>query len=368
MTQWRATDEEARAEARQRLDALAKPLGALGRLEDLAVWLAGVQGTGRPDAAGDGVGRGVRGRPRGHQRHRAVSAYPRDGDGDDGAGVPARRRGGQRARPGARRPGPGRRPRGRRRPGRHPARGASAQGAPRLRGDRPRGRADGRARPTPASPRARRSPTRRSTPAPTCSSPATWGSATPRSRPRWSGPLLGLDADDVVGRGTGVDDETWRHKRDVVAAALEPRPPARRRPGGAAPDRRQRRPGRRRPASCVRAAERGVAGAAGRRGLGRLRPARRAARLPAPSAWWCAGHRSTEPAHRLRSRRSGCSRSSTWSMRLGEASGALTALPVLRTARAAARRDDHPRRVVGTEPDGRCERPGRRRCGSRSAP
>ena len=33
------------AEARRRLDALAKPLGALGRLEDLAAWVAACQGT-----------------------------------------------------------------------------------------------------------------------------------------------------------------------------------------------------------------------------------------------------------------------------------------------------------------------------------
>ena len=31
------------AEARRRLDALAKPTGALGRLEDLAAWLAACQ-------------------------------------------------------------------------------------------------------------------------------------------------------------------------------------------------------------------------------------------------------------------------------------------------------------------------------------
>jgi nicotinate-nucleotide--dimethylbenzimidazole phosphoribosyltransferase len=34
-----------RAEARERCDALAKPTGALGRLEDLAIWLAGCQGS-----------------------------------------------------------------------------------------------------------------------------------------------------------------------------------------------------------------------------------------------------------------------------------------------------------------------------------
>jgi nicotinate-nucleotide--dimethylbenzimidazole phosphoribosyltransferase len=37
-------DEDARRQARTRLDALAKPPGSLGRLEDLAVWLAGVRG------------------------------------------------------------------------------------------------------------------------------------------------------------------------------------------------------------------------------------------------------------------------------------------------------------------------------------
>jgi nicotinate-nucleotide--dimethylbenzimidazole phosphoribosyltransferase len=47
-----APDSEARAAARRRLDGLAKPLGALGRLEDLAVWLAGVQGTEFPTAPG----------------------------------------------------------------------------------------------------------------------------------------------------------------------------------------------------------------------------------------------------------------------------------------------------------------------------
>jgi len=41
-------DETAMAIARRRLDALTKPPGSLGRLEELAVWLAGV--TGRPDA------------------------------------------------------------------------------------------------------------------------------------------------------------------------------------------------------------------------------------------------------------------------------------------------------------------------------
>ena len=53
MTDAARTDEAARAEARSRVDGLAKPLGALGRLEDLAVWLAGVQGTSAPRPPGE---------------------------------------------------------------------------------------------------------------------------------------------------------------------------------------------------------------------------------------------------------------------------------------------------------------------------
>jgi nicotinate-nucleotide--dimethylbenzimidazole phosphoribosyltransferase len=38
-------DSQARAAAAQRLDELTKPQGSLGRLEDVAIWAAGVQGT-----------------------------------------------------------------------------------------------------------------------------------------------------------------------------------------------------------------------------------------------------------------------------------------------------------------------------------
>lgn len=68
-----ALDAEAMIAARVRLASLAKPPGSLGKLEDLAVWLAGVQGSALPTlrrrtiivAAAD---HGVAGR--------AVSAYP----------------------------------------------------------------------------------------------------------------------------------------------------------------------------------------------------------------------------------------------------------------------------------------------------
>lgn len=41
-------DEEARTQARHHLDALAKPVGALGRLEEVAAWLSALQGTSPP--------------------------------------------------------------------------------------------------------------------------------------------------------------------------------------------------------------------------------------------------------------------------------------------------------------------------------
>jgi nicotinate-nucleotide--dimethylbenzimidazole phosphoribosyltransferase len=44
------TDEAARAAASQRLDRLTKPPSSLGRLEELAVWLAGVQARALPSA------------------------------------------------------------------------------------------------------------------------------------------------------------------------------------------------------------------------------------------------------------------------------------------------------------------------------
>ncbi len=52
-------------------------------------------------------------------------------------------------------------------------------------------------------------------------------------------------------------------------------------------------------------------------------------------AWWAAGHRSTEPAHGLALTRLGLEPILDLRMRLGEGSGALAALPVLRAAVAA---------------------------------
>ncbi len=69
-----APDLDAREEARQRQAVLAKPPGALGRLEELSIWLAGVQGVCPPrplDRARVVVFAGDHGVAR-----RGVSAYP----------------------------------------------------------------------------------------------------------------------------------------------------------------------------------------------------------------------------------------------------------------------------------------------------
>jgi len=70
-------DDRVRAEARARVDGLAKPLGALGRLEDAMVWLAGVQGTAWPHPPRD-VSVVVFAGDHGVTADESVSAYPRE--------------------------------------------------------------------------------------------------------------------------------------------------------------------------------------------------------------------------------------------------------------------------------------------------
>ena len=89
-------DEAAMAAARARQDTLTKPLGSLGRLEDISILLAGIFGQVTPNigrkatilAAGD---HGV--------VEEGVSAYPQAVTPPDGAELPQRRRGHQRPRP-----------------------------------------------------------------------------------------------------------------------------------------------------------------------------------------------------------------------------------------------------------------------------
>jgi len=322
-------DETARAEARARVDGLAKPLGALGRLEDLAVWLAGVQGTASPRpptevsvvvVAGD---HGVTG------SDRTVSAYPRE---VTAMMVREFLRG-----------------------------GAAVNVLARAHGARVRvldlGVDDDLAD---APPEVRRHKVRRGSgcidredalsAAETTAAlsagaaiadeeidagcdlliPGDMGIGNTTVAASLVASALGLDAVDVVGRGTGIDDATWHAKHAVIEAAL-----TRARPFRDDPAALLRVVGSGDTAAMtgflLRAAERGrpvlldgiVSGACA------LLAERMA---PAAAAWWCAGHRSTEPAHRIALEALGLLPVLDLGMRLGEATGALTALPVLRTA------------------------------------
>jgi nicotinate-nucleotide--dimethylbenzimidazole phosphoribosyltransferase len=322
-------DESARAAARQRLDGLAKPLGALGRLEELAVWLAGVQGTAYPTApatvsvvvfAGDhGVTASTS----------PVSAYPREVTAlmvreflrggaavtvlarahgarvrvldisvdDDLAGAPAK-------------------------VGEHKVR----------RGSRAIDREDALIpKEVEAGLAAGRTVADEEIDAGAdLLIPGDMGIGNTTVAATLIGALLGLAAEEVVGRGTGVDDETLASKRAVVDAAI-----GRARASAEDPVALLRTVGSADLAAAtgflVRAAERAtpvlldgvISGAC----------ALLAERLaPGSSAWWCAGHCSTEPAHRLALDDLGLRPLLDLDLRLGEGSGALTALPILRTA------------------------------------
>lgn len=146
---------------------------------------------------------------------------------------------------------------------------------------------------------------------------------------------LGLPADDVTGRGTGIDDEGWTRKRDVIAQAL-----ARVEGRTADPVEVLTALG-----SCDLAAATGFLVEASTRGipvvldgLMSLACAVVAESLaPGASAWWVAGHRSTEPAQTHALKSLGLEPLLDLGMRLGEGSGAVAALPVLRSGIAVMR-------------------------------
>jgi len=146
---------------------------------------------------------------------------------------------------------------------------------------------------------------------------------------------LGLPADEVTGRGTGIDDAGWARKRDVVAAALS-------RAGVRLED----------PVDTLTAvgsadlaATTGYLVAAARAGVPVLLDglmsvacALTAERLaPGAAAWFAAGHRSTEPAQAFALDKLGLTPVLDLGMRLGEGSGAVAAVPVLRSAGALLR-------------------------------
>lgn len=137
----------------------------------------------------------------------------------------------------------------------------------------------------------------------------------------------------AVGRGTGVDDSGWVRKMAAIRDAMYRARPATKDPvellrvaGGAD----------------IAAMTAFLAQAAARctpvilDGLVATAAALVAEDLVAgTSAWWLAGHRSTEPAHDLALRHLSLEPVLELDMRLGEGTGALTALPVLRSAVAA---------------------------------
>ncbi len=146
---------------------------------------------------------------------------------------------------------------------------------------------------------------------------------------------LDLPAEVVVGRGTGIDDATLAHKAGVVAEAL-------RRTGARAAD----------PVETLTAL--GGADLAATTGY-LLRAARAGVPVlldgligvacalvadriePGARAWFAAGHRSTEPAQSLALDALGLEPLLDLGLRLGEGSGAVAAVPLLRGAVALLR-------------------------------
>ncbi|MDX1881796.1 nicotinate-nucleotide--dimethylbenzimidazole phosphoribosyltransferase [Mycolicibacterium sp. 120270] len=147
--------------------------------------------------------------------------------------------------------------------------------------------------------------------------------------------LTGSEPVVVVGRGTGIDDAGWSRKVAAVRNALY-------RARGLTAD----------PVGLLRAC--GGADLAAMAGFCAQAAVRRTpvlldgvvvtaaalvADVLAPGArqWWQAGHRSTEPAHRLALEKLGLEPIVDLSMRLGEGTGAAVALPVVRASIAALR-------------------------------
>lgn len=140
---------------------------------------------------------------------------------------------------------------------------------------------------------------------------------------------LGLPAELVAGRGTGVDDAGLVHKTEVIARALA------RHGGDDDPARTLAALGSADIAAS--AAFMATAAAAGvpvvLDGLIAVAAAVMAERLaPGAAAWFLAGHRSTEPAQALALDKLGLTAVLDLGLRLGEGSGAVAAVPLLRSA------------------------------------
>lgn len=329
----RPPDDAARAEARRRLDGLVKPVGSLGRLEELAAWLCAAHGCVPPRELRD-VRVVVFAGDHGVARTAAVSAYPREITaamvrvflaGKSGVNVLARQVGaGVRVVDVAVDWDPARVPglpaavcahRVRRSSGAIDVQDALAPGEAVRAFDAGRAIADEEA-----------------DDGAELLIPGDMGIGNTTVAAALVAASLGLPAELVVGPGTGVDDAGRARKVAVVEAAL-----ARTGDRAAEPFARLTALGSACAASTagflVQAAVRGVpvlldgvfSGAA-------ALPARELA--PRAPAWWLAGHRSTEPAHDLALRALGLAPILDLGLRLGEGSGAVQAVPVLRAARA----------------------------------
>lgn len=146
---------------------------------------------------------------------------------------------------------------------------------------------------------------------------------------------LGVPAEAVVGRGTGIDDAALLHKTHVIDSALA-------RAGERTSD----------PIETLAAlgsadlgASTGFLLAAAQEGVPVLLDglmsvacALTAHRIePGASEWYAAGHRSTEPAQSLALAKMGLEPLLDLGLRLGEGSGAVAAVPVVRSAVAILR-------------------------------
>lgn len=140
----------------------------------------------------------------------------------------------------------------------------------------------------------------------------------------------GVPATEVTGRGTGIDDQALVAKTTLVQTALD-------RAGARVSDPVQRLAAL---GSADLAAGVGFLVAAARAGVpvlldGVIALAEAAVAedlAPGCVAWWAAGHRSTEPAQQLATDKLGLVPLLDLGLRLGEGSGAVAAVPLVRSA------------------------------------
>ena len=145
---------------------------------------------------------------------------------------------------------------------------------------------------------------------------------------------LGMPAAEVTGRGTGVDEAGLAHKVDVVQMALDRLAD---RPSDHADDPVDTLTALGSPDIAAATGFMTAAASAGvpvlLDGLISVASALMAERLaPGSAAWFAAGHRSTEPAQSLALEKLGLEPVLDLGLRLGEGSGAVAAVPIVRSA------------------------------------